>query len=144
MKRFSLTAVLPFVWLAAFFLFPFLLVAKLSLSDVALAIPPYQPRLDLGQGLSGLKTFARGLDLETYARLKTDHLYVAAYLSSLKFAVVSTVILLLVGYPLAYGMARSGAETRRTLMMAVILPFSSPRACSMRPCPAWACRPCPC
>ncbi len=59
MKRFSLTAVLPFVWLAAFFLFPFLLVAKLSLSDVALAIPPYQPRLDLSQGLDGLSTFAK-------------------------------------------------------------------------------------
>ena len=123
MKRFSLTAVLPFVWLAAFFLFPFLLVAKLSLSDVALAIPPYQPRLDLGQGLKGLGVFARALDLETYARLRTDHLYVAAYLSSLKFAAVSTIILLMVGYPLAYGMARSGADTRRTLMMAVILPF---------------------
>lgn len=123
MKRFSLTAVLPFVWLAAFFLFPFLLVAKLSLSDVALAIPPYQPRLDLSQGLDGLSTFAKGLDLETYARLRTDHLYVAAYLSSLKFALVSTLILLAVGYPLAYGMARSGVDTRRTLMMAVILPF---------------------
>jgi len=123
MKRFSLTAVLPFVWLAAFFLFPFLLVAKLSLSDVALAIPPYQPRLDLGQGLKGLGVFARALDLETYARLRTDHLYVAAYLSSLKFAAVSTIFLLMVGYPLAYGMARSGTDTRRTLMMAVILPF---------------------
>ena len=46
MRRWSLTALLPFVWLAAFFLFPFLLVAKLSLSEVALAIPPYEPRLD--------------------------------------------------------------------------------------------------
>lgn len=123
MRRWSLTALLPFVWLAAFFLFPFLLVAKLSLSEVALAIPPYEPRLDLGQGISGLQAFVRGLDLETYARLRTDHLYVAAYLSSLKFALVATLILLIVGYPLAYGMARSGVDTRRTLMMAVILPF---------------------
>lgn len=123
MKRWSLSALLPFVWLAAFFLFPFALVAKLSLSEVALAIPPYEPRLDFSQGISGLQTFVRGLDLDTYARLRTDHLYVAAYLSSLKFALVATVILLLVGYPLAYGMARSGVETRRTLMMAVILPF---------------------
>lgn len=123
MRRWSLTALLPFVWLAAFFLFPFLLVAKLSLSEVALAIPPYEPRLDFGQGISGLQAFVRGLDLETYARLRTDHLYVAAYLSSLKFALVATLILLIVGYPLAYGMARSGVDTRRTLMMAVILPF---------------------
>ncbi|HMO42574.1 MAG TPA: hypothetical protein PKB04_04470, partial [Phenylobacterium sp.] len=116
-------AFLPFLWLAVFFLIPFLMVAKLSLSDVVLAIPPYAPRIDWSQGLAGLTAFVRALDFEAYARMGRDGLYLAAYLSSLKFAAVATVILLLVGYPLAYGMARCGPALRQALLMAVILPF---------------------
>ena len=121
--RTSLAALAPFVWLGVFFLFPFLLVAKLSLSETALAMPPYAPRLDWSQGLAGLRTFLAGLDFETYARLPTDRLYVVAYLSSLKFAGVATFILLLLGYPLAYAMARCTPSVRKALLMAVILPF---------------------
>ncbi|CAN7313346.1 ABC transporter permease subunit [Phenylobacterium sp. LjRoot164] len=121
--RTSLAALAPFLWLGLFFLFPFLLVAKLSLSETALAMPPYAPRLDWSQGLAGLKTFLAGLDLETYARLPTDRLYVVAYLSSLKFAGVATFILLLLGYPFAYAMARCSPSVRKALLMAVILPF---------------------
>ncbi|WP_293405805.1 ABC transporter permease subunit [Phenylobacterium sp.] len=121
--RTSLTALAPFLWLGLFFLFPFLLVAKLSLSETALAMPPYAPRLDWSQGIAGLKAFLAGLDFETYARLPTDRLYVVAYLSSLKFAGVATFILLLLGYPLAYAMARCTPSVRRALLMAVILPF---------------------
>jgi putrescine transport system permease protein len=121
--RTSLAALAPFLWLGLFFLFPFLLVAKLSLSETALAMPPYAPRLDWSQGLAGLKTFIAGLDFETYARLATDRLYVVAYLSSLKFAGVATFILLLLGYPLAYAMARCTPSVRKALLMAVILPF---------------------
>ncbi len=113
----------PFLWLAVFFLVPFLLVAKLSLSDVVLAIPPYAPRLDWSRGLGGVIAFVRALDFEAYARMGQDGLYLAAYLSSLKFAAVATVILLLVGYPLAYGMTRCRPSVRQALLMAVILPF---------------------
>ncbi len=121
--RTGLAALAPFLWLGLFFLFPFLLVAKLSLSDTALAIPPYTPRIDWAAGLAGLRTFFAALDFEAYARLPADRLYVVAYLSSLKFAAISTVILLLLGYPLAYAMARCTPSVRQALLMAVILPF---------------------
>lgn len=121
--RTGLAALAPFLWLGVFFLFPFLLVAKLSLSDTALAIPPYTPRLDMSAGIAGLKTFFAALDFETYARLISDRLYIVAYLSSLKFAAISTGILLLVGYPLAYAMARCAPAVRQALLMAMILPF---------------------
>ena len=117
------SALAPFLWLAAFFAFPFALVAKLSLSDAALAIPPYTPRLDWSAGLAGVQAFAKALDFETYARLISDRLYIASYLSSLKFASIGTAILLLIGYPIAYGMSRCSPNTRQALLMAVILPF---------------------
>ncbi len=121
--RTGLAALAPFLWLGVFFLFPFLLVAKLSLSDTALAMPPYAPRIDWAQGLAGLRAFLAGLDIETYARLTSDHLYLASYLSSLKFAAVATAILLVLGYPMAYAMARCSPALRQALLMAVILPF---------------------
>ena len=122
-ERAGLAAIAPFLWLGVFFLLPFALVAKLSLSDVVLAIPPYAPRIDWSDGVEGVRAFLAGLDFETYARLISDRLYVAAYLSSLKFAAISTAILLVVGYPLAYAMARAPDGVRQALLMAVILPF---------------------
>lgn len=121
--RTALAATAPFLWLGVFFLFPFLLVAKLSLSETALAMPPYAPRIDWSAGLGGVRTFLAGLDFETYARLTSDRLYIVAYLSSLKFATVATLILLLLGYPLAYAMSRCSPGVRQGLLMAVILPF---------------------
>ncbi|MFN4177508.1 ABC transporter permease [Phenylobacterium sp.] len=121
--RSRLAALAPALWLAVFFAFPFLLVAKLSLSDMALAMPPYAPTLDWSRGLSGVRAFLAGLDLETYARLKDDRLYLDAYLSSLWLAGLGTAILLLVGYPIAYGIARCPPAAQRLLVMAVILPF---------------------
>jgi putrescine transport system permease protein len=123
MRRPSLAVLLPYLWLAAFFALPFLLVAKLSLSHSALAIPPYAPRLDLSRGAEGLAQFLRGLDFATYRRLVSDRLYLTAYLSSLGFAGLSTAILLAIGYPMALGVARSGPRLRPALVMAVILPF---------------------
>ena len=121
--RTALAAVAPFLWLGVFFLFPFLLVAKLSLSETALAMPPYAPRIDWSAGLAGVRAFLADLDFETYARLTSDRLYIIAYLSSLKFAAVATFILLLLGYPLAYAMSRCSPGVRQGLLMAVILPF---------------------
>lgn len=119
----GLAALLPLLWLAVFFAFPFMLVAKLSLSDAALAMPPYTPRIDWSQGLAGLRASFSDLDGETYARLTKDGLYIAAYLSSLRLAGIGTAILLLIGYPIAYGISRCPPSLRLALVTAVILPF---------------------
>jgi len=119
----SRAAIIPALWLAVFFAFPFLLVLRLSLSDTALAIPPYTPQLDLGAGVAGIKAFFGALDLEMYRRLTGDPFYLNAYLNSLKFAATGTILALLVGYPMAYGMARCRPGVRSVLLMLVILPF---------------------
>ena len=122
MRRFTLIAV-PYVWLLVLFLVPFVIVFKISLSDTALAIPPYTPTLDFSSGWAGIRAFFAGLDFENFTFLTTDYLYWKAYLSSLQIAAISTVLTLLVGYPIAYAMAQSPDEWRPTLMMLVILPF---------------------
>ncbi|HEV2532970.1 ABC transporter permease [Phenylobacterium sp.] len=119
----KLAVLLPYLWLALFFALPFALVAKLSLSHSALAIPPYEPKLDPTRGLAGLADFVHGLDLATYRRLGSDRLYLSAYLSSLGFAGLSTAVLLAIGYPMAYGIARCAGRLRQALILAVILPF---------------------
>ena len=121
--RAGLAVVAPYLWLGLFFAFPFVLVGKLSLSDSALAIPPYAPRIDWSAGVAGLGAFVSALDLETYAQTASDRLYVTAYLSSLKLAAIATAILLVIGYPIAYGMSRFRPAVRQALVMAVILPF---------------------
>ncbi|WP_300512885.1 ABC transporter permease subunit [Aliiroseovarius sp.] len=122
MRRFGLISV-PYLWLLALFLVPFLIVLKISLSDIELAIPPYTPTLDLSRGWEGFTDWASQLDLENFWFLAEDSLYWKAYLSSLKIAIVSTIMTLIVGYPIAYGMTRAPDEWRPTLMMLVILPF---------------------
>ena len=122
MRRFFLIAI-PYAWLLGLFLVPFIIVVKISLSDYALAIPPYTPTLDLSHGWAGIKEFFSALDFENFWFLTTDDLYWKAYLSSLKIALLSTLITLVVGYPIAYGMAQAREEWRPTLMMMVILPF---------------------
>ncbi len=122
MRRFFLISI-PYLWLLALFLVPFLIVLKISLSDTALAIPPYLPTLDLTGGWAGFKEFLSELDFENFVWLTQDDLYWKAYLSSLKIAALSTVLTLMVGYPIAYGMAQAPDEWRPTLMMLVILPF---------------------
>lgn len=114
---------IPFVWLLALFIVPFLIVFKISLSDLAVAIPPYTPTLDLSGGWAGFTEFLSQLDWENYIWLTEDALYWKAYLSSLKIALISTFLTLLVGYPIAYAMARAPEEWRAMLFMLVILPF---------------------
>ncbi|SFD88101.1 putrescine transport system permease protein [Sulfitobacter brevis] len=117
MRRFALIAV-PYLWLLFLFLVPFLIVFKISLSDLALAIPPYAPTFK-----DGIAEMLRQFDFENFVFLTVDDLYWKAYLSSLQIAFFSTLITLMVGYPMAYGMARAPEEWRATLMMLVILPF---------------------
>lgn len=122
-SRSGLAAILPLLWLALFFAFPFLLVTKLSLSDTALAMPPYAPRIDWTKGLEGVRAFFAALDGETYLRLTQDRLYLDAYLSSLRLAATGTLLLLALGYPVAYGISRCPPGVRQALVMAVVLPF---------------------
>jgi len=122
MRRATLI-LLPYLWLLALFLVPFIIVLKISLSDIALAIPPYTPTLDFSEGWRGIRDFFAGLDFENFVFLTTDDLYWKAYLSSLKIAFIATFCTLLVGYPIAYGMANAPDHWRPTLMMLVILPF---------------------
>jgi putrescine transport system permease protein len=113
----------PYLWLLFFFLVPFLIVFKISLSQTAIAMPPYTPTLDIGAGLSAVVEGLRELSFDNYLWLLDDALYFNAYVSSVVIAAVSTLLTLLVGYPLAYAMARAPGALRPVLLMLVILPF---------------------
>jgi putrescine transport system permease protein len=118
-----LVIIVPYLWLLVFFLAPFIIVFKISLSQTAIAMPPYIPTFDLGEGVSGLLSSLSELNFANYVWLTDDPLYFNAYVSSLWIAGVSTMLALMVGYPIAYGMARAPASIRPTLLMLVILPF---------------------
>ncbi|MGT2470805.1 ABC transporter permease subunit [Paraburkholderia terrae] len=122
-RRFNLTgrtAVVagPFIWLLLFFLVPFLLVVKISFADLQLGIPPYTELTSFKEGVIHI-----ALDLSHYAFLLQDTLYFATYVNSVVVAGISTLLCLLLGYPMAYYIARSNPATRNILMMAVMLPF---------------------
>jgi putrescine transport system permease protein len=114
----ALVIAVPFLWLLVFFLIPFLVVAKISLSEPAIAMPPYVPLVEWDE-LRAILT----LNFGNFAFLFDDPLYLNAYLSSLKIAFISAVLALIVGYPMAYYIARSQDPWRSLLLMLVILPF---------------------
>ena len=111
---------IPYAWLLVFFLAPFLIVLKVSLSQPNLAIPPYLPVFNT---IWEIPQKIGELSFGNYVWLTQDALYLRAYLSSLWIAALSTAITLLVGYPIAYGMARAPQGLRPALLMLVILPF---------------------
>jgi putrescine transport system permease protein len=113
----------PALWLGLFFAVPFLIILRMSLSDPASAQPPYRPLLDIAAGFGGFSAFLAGLDVENFVTLATDSLYVSAFLTSLRIALIGTVLTLLVGYPLALAMARAPRRVRPMLLALVILPF---------------------
>src|SRR4029077_8545981 len=106
-----------------FFLVPFVIVLKISLSETAIAQPPYLPVLDLAAGWQGLKDFAGRLSIDSYKLLASDWIYLWSYLKSLEIAAISTAILLAIGYPVAYGIARCPRRLQPLLVMFVVLPF---------------------
>jgi putrescine transport system permease protein len=118
-----LVILVPYIWLAAFFLVPFLIVLKISLSTTAMTQPPYTPVFDLSAGWEGLKQFFVELTFDNYLSLFSDSLYVDSYFKSLEIAGASTLMLLLLGFPIAYGIARTSPRWQSVLMTAVILPF---------------------
>ena len=118
-----ISAIAPYLWMALFFLVPFGFVLKISLSQTVIAQPPYQPVFDLTQGWASIKAALAALSLDNFRLLVTDNLYVLSYLRSLFVAAVSTSILLVIGYPIAYGMARLPPRWQGVAMMLVIVPF---------------------
>jgi putrescine transport system permease protein len=113
----------PYAWLLAFFLVPFLIVLKISLSQTAIAQPPYIPVFDLTAGWQGLRSFFAGLSFDNYAFLGSDPLYILSYMKSLEIAAFSTLLLLIIGYPIAYAITRTPRRVQAILVLAVILPF---------------------
>ena len=119
----------PFVWLIVFFLLPFLILLRISVTDMAGGIDPFAPLVDSASG-----TWRFMLKYDNYASIFRDTaagasaafgdtIYLDAYLTSLKFALLTTLLCLLIGYPFAYFMARANPATRPILLMMVILPF---------------------
>jgi putrescine transport system permease protein len=124
LARFGLTGrglvvILPYVWLLMFFVVPFLIVLKISFSDIDLAIPPYKPLVTWDAQHSPTIT----LNFNNYGFLFTDPLYIKAFLNSMKVAFFSSLLCLVIGYPMAYGIARSRPAVRNVLLMLVVLPF---------------------
>jgi len=118
-----LAAIAPYLWMALFFLVPFGFVLKISLSQTAIAQPPYAPVFDLTAGWQAIEAAFAALSADNFRLLVSDDLYVLSYLRSLVVALVSTSILLLIGYPVAYGMARLPRRWQSVAMMLVIVPF---------------------
>ena len=118
-----LAATLPYLWMVLFFLVPFGFVLKISLSQTAIAQPPYLPVFDPAQGFAAIKAALAELSLDNFRLLVSDNLYVFSFSRSLVVAVVSTSILLVIGYPIAYGMARLPRRWQAIAMMLVIVPF---------------------
>nr|WP_210313862.1 ABC transporter permease subunit [Xanthobacter tagetidis] len=115
---------MPYLWLLALFLAPFLIVFKISLSQDVVAQPPYAPLLDLSAGWQGITDFLSQLSFANYWYvLDFSNEFLQAYGSSLIIAAISTLLLLAAGYPIAYGMARAPRSLQPTLLMLVILPF---------------------
>jgi putrescine transport system permease protein len=118
-----LVVAIPYAWLAVFFLVPFFIVIKISLSQTAIAQPPYTPVFDLVAGWQGVRSFLAGLSFDNYAFLGTDPLYILSYLKSLQIAFFSTFLLLLIGYPIAYAITRMSRRMQAVLVLLVVLPF---------------------
>jgi putrescine transport system permease protein len=110
---------IPYLWLIVLFLIPFIIVFKISFSESRMAMPPYAPLIEWRDGvIVGIKLY-----FSNYRFLFTDRLYASAYLYSLKVAAVSTLWCLLIGYPMAYAIARANATWKNLLLMLIVLPF---------------------
>src|SRR5207244_1485323 len=118
-----LAAIAPYLWMVLFFLVPFGFVLKISLSQTAIAQPPYMPKFDLTEGFAAVGAAFAALSLDNFRLLVSDDLYILSYLRSLVVALVSTAILLAIGYPIAYGMTRLPRQWQGVAMMLVIIPF---------------------
>lgn len=106
---------IPYVWLLIFFLAPFAIILKISMADPVIAQPPFTPLFDDTGGFQGTA--------DNFGFLLTDKLYVITYLKSVLMAAGATILCLLLGFPMAYGIARSDGSTRSILLLLIVLPF---------------------
>jgi len=120
--QFSLNGVIiavPFYWLLIFFLAPFVIVFKISVAESLIASPPFSPLFDIAQN----GALSVHLVFDNYAYLWEDSLYIKTYVNSIRISTISTILCLLLGYPIAYAIVRSAPTTRFVLLMLIILPF---------------------
>ncbi len=115
----SLVVAIPFFWLLIFFLAPFFIILKISLAESLIASPPFSPLIDWTE--EGIMTVR--LVFDNFSYLWEDELYVDTYISSVKISSISTLLCLLLGYPIAYAIVRSSPTTKHILLLMVILPF---------------------
>ncbi len=108
---------IPYFWLFLFLALPFLMVFRLSFSQMTFQVPPYEPLVTIQNYLITLH-----INLSNYRTILLDHFYVSAYFSSLKIALFSTIGCLLIGYPMAYCIARAEGAVRSLLLTLVVLP----------------------
>ena len=106
---------IPYFWLLVFFAVPFVIILRISFADPIIGAPPFTPLYDADQGI-----YVTG---DNYRFLAEDDLYWVSYLKSMRIALVSTLLCLLLGFPMAYGIARARSTTRNLLLLLVILPF---------------------
>ncbi|MHB2169679.1 ABC transporter permease [Alsobacter sp. R-9] len=118
-----LVAAPPVVWLGLFFLLPFLIVARMSLSERATARPPYKPSFSWDDGLAGWWDKLGQFSFDNFTALVDEPLYLDAAWTSIRIAFTATVLLILIGYPIAYAMARAPGRWRPVLVTLAILPF---------------------
>ena len=110
---------IPFFWLLLFFLAPFFIILKISVAESIIASPPFSPLFQWAdEGVMNIR-----LIFDNYAYLWEDELYLDTYLSSVKISSISTLLCLLIGYPIAYAIVRSSHTVKHVLLMMVILPF---------------------
>lgn len=112
---------LPWLWLALFFLLPFAFVLKISLAEALIARPPYAPLVTWNEE----GALQLGISLSSWVFVLSDSFYLDSWLHSLRLAAISTLLCLLIGYPVAWGIARAQGRTRALLLALVILPFWS-------------------
>ena len=120
--QFSLNGVIiaiPFYWLLIFFLAPFVIIFKISVAESLIASPPFSPLFDIAHN----GALSVHLVFDNYAYLWEDSLYIKTYVNSIRISTISTVLCLLLGYPIAYAIVRSAPTTRFVLLMLIILPF---------------------
>ena len=118
-----IVAGLPIAWLLVFFLLPFGLVLKISFSEKVTARPPYSPAFSGEESLATWAGKLASFGLDNYRLLLDEPLYVDAFLTSLRLALTATIVLLIIAYPIAYGMARAPARARPALLLLAMLPF---------------------
>jgi putrescine transport system permease protein len=112
-----LVIAIPYVWMLLFFLIPFAIILKISFAEVQIAIPPYTDLVSYAEEKLNVV-----FNLGNYLYLLDDEMYLDSYLQSIQVATISTLLCLLIGYPMAWAIVHSSPAMRIALLMLVVLP----------------------